>query len=106
MAHTVVSFGAPGDLPSRKLIPALYLLYQKGRLPKDTRVVGVSRTMYTHDAWRKELAETTRKFTGQQFDAAGWQAFAASVFYQPGDIGRLEDFQKLSGWLNELEGAP
>jgi glucose-6-phosphate 1-dehydrogenase len=106
MTHTLVIFGASGDLTSRKLVPALYLLHQKGRLPKDTRVVGVSRTLYTHDAWRKELAETTRKFTGQQFDAAGWQAFAASVFYQPGDIGQLEDFHKLARFLQELEGSP
>src|SRR5688500_2191802 len=106
MTHTLVIFGASGDLTSRKLIPALYLLHQKGRLPKDTRVVGVSRTLYTHDAWRKELAETTRKFTGQQFDAAGWQAFAASVFYQPGDIGQADDFRKLVGFLGELEGTP
>ena len=33
MAHTVVIFGASGDLTSRKLIPALYSLHQKGRLP-------------------------------------------------------------------------
>ena len=106
MAHTLVIFGASGDLTSRKLIPALYLLHQKGRLPKDTRVAGVSRTVYSHDAWRKELSETTRKFTGQQFDDASWQAFAESLFYQPGDIDKLADFQKLAGLLRDLEGGP
>ena len=30
MPHTVVIFGASGDLTSRKLIPALYSLHQKG----------------------------------------------------------------------------
>ena len=53
MPHTIVIFGASGDLTSRKLIPALYLLFKKGRLPKETRVVGVARTKYSHDEWRK-----------------------------------------------------
>ena len=41
---TVVIFGASGDLTSRKLIPALFNLAQKGRLPAEAQVVGVSRT--------------------------------------------------------------
>src|SRR5688572_16746987 len=106
MTHTVVIFGASGDLTSRKLIPALYLLHQKGRLPKDTRVVGVSRTKYTHEAWRQELAATTQKFAGQEFDAASWLKFAGQVFYQPGDIDNVEIFQSLAKMLGELEGGP
>ena len=43
MPHTFVIFGASGDLTSRKLIPALYQLARKNRLPKETRIVGFSR---------------------------------------------------------------
>ncbi|MEC8160809.1 MAG: hypothetical protein VX111_06735, partial [Planctomycetota bacterium] len=35
MVHTIIIFGASGDLTSRKLIPALYSLHQKGYLPQD-----------------------------------------------------------------------
>jgi glucose-6-phosphate 1-dehydrogenase len=48
MPHSIVIFGASGDLTSRKLIPALYLLHRKERLPDDTVVVGVSRSEYSH----------------------------------------------------------
>ena len=65
MAHTIVIFGASGDLTSRKLIPALYELHRKKRLPADTRVVGFSRTKYGHDVWRQKLGETTAQFVGQ-----------------------------------------
>ena len=34
---SVVILGASGDLAKRKLIPALFELYRKGRLPADTR---------------------------------------------------------------------
>ncbi len=49
---TVVIFGASGDLTSRKLIPALFNLAQKGRLPAEVKVLGVSRTPFTDDAFR------------------------------------------------------
>src|SRR4051812_30416854 len=105
MAHTLVIFGASGDLTSRKLIPALYTLHHKGRLPKPTRVIGVARTKFSHDAWRKELEESTRKFAGKQFDPASWQSFAANLFYHPGDIDKPDDFKGLAKLLDELEAG-
>src|SRR6478736_4076917 len=99
MPNTVVIFGASGDLTSRKLIPALYLLHQKGRLPKETRVVGVARTPFTHEAWRTELETSTQKFCGKEFDAASWQTFASNVFYQRGDIDDAASFQTLKTFL-------
>ena len=46
---TVVIFGASGDLTRRKLIPALFNLYRKGRLPANTRIVGFARRPWTDD---------------------------------------------------------
>ena len=66
MAHTIVIFGASGDLTSRKLIPALYELHRKKRLPENTRIVGFSRTKYTDDAWREKLAEIDGPVRGQE----------------------------------------
>src|SRR5689334_7110732 len=105
MPHTVIIFVASGDLTSRKLIPALYSLFHKGRLPKPTRMVGVARTKFTHDAWRKELEESTREFAGKEFDPAAWQSFAGNLFYHPGDIDKADDFKGLAKLLDELEGG-
>jgi glucose-6-phosphate 1-dehydrogenase len=104
VAHTIVIFGASGDLTSRKLIPALYELHRKKRLPENTRIVGFSRTAFSHDAWREKLAKTTARFVGNNFDAALWQEFAKSIFYKPGDIGNTTDFPALRDFLAELEG--
>ncbi len=104
MSQTIVIFGASGDLTSRKLIPALYQLHRKGRLPPETRIVGFSRTPFTHDGWRQQLAQSTAEFVGEDFDAALWAAFAAAIYYQPGDIDRAEDFAALNRLLQELEG--
>lgn len=101
MAHTIVIFGASGDLTSRKLIPALYSLFGKQRLPENTRILGVSRSEFSDDAWRAELEQTTRKYLGQQFDEASWRDFAACVYYHAGDIQRPEGFTALAAKLSD-----
>lgn len=104
MPHTIVIFGASGDLTSRKLVPALFRLFQKGRLPESTRIVGVSRTEFTDEAWRGSLLATTEKFAEDAFDQEGWKAFAAQVFYHAADATRDQDMQGLAARLADLEG--
>ena len=103
MPHTVVIFGASGDLTSRKLIPALYELFRKKRLPEGTRIVGFSRTPFEHDAWRAKLAESTAGFVGKAFDPERWSQFASCVFYHRGDIENPADFEGLRAFLDQLE---
>ncbi|MBB3210347.1 glucose-6-phosphate 1-dehydrogenase [Rhodopirellula rubra] len=103
MSNTIVIFGASGDLTSRKLIPALYQLHAKGRLPKNTRIVGVSRSPFEHDEWRTSLRETTSKFAGKSFSSEKWDTFAPNVYYQSGDIKDAASFKTLAEFLNEIE---
>ena len=103
MPNTIVIFGASGDLTSRKLVPALFSLRRKDRLPPGTRIVGFARTKMSHDEWRQELTESTQKFAGKEWDAPAWQEFAGSIFYHPGDIGQPDDFKALAKLLNEIE---
>lgn len=105
MAHTVVIFGASGDLTSRKLIPALYGLFRRGRLPPQTRILGAARSAYTDAAWREQLAETTQKFVGDGFELEKWREFSQSIHYCSLDIERPSDFQMLADRLADLEGG-
>ncbi len=105
MSHSIVIFGASGDLTSRKLIPSLFHLFRKRRLPSPTRVVGVSRSPLTDDAWRDKLAVVTRERAGDRFDQKVWDEFAASIFYQPGDINKQDDFAALADRLEKLESG-
>ena len=110
MAHTIVIFGASGDLTARKLIPALFELFRKGRLPQDTRVVGVSRREKTDEQWRDELAASTTEFLGRPKDGdlqdeELWREFAASVHYCPGDVGSTDDLTRLRERLDQIEAG-
>ena len=107
MSHTMVIFGASGDLTSRKLIPALYRQFIRKRLPSPTRIVGVARSNFTSEQWREQLANSTEEFTKGDFDAAAWRAFSEHIYYQPGDIGKTEDFVSLRNCLDQIEeGKP
>ncbi len=86
MANTIVIFGASGDLTSRKLIPAIYRLAEKERLPADTRIVGFSRTPMSDDEWRTKLKATTAEFVGKDFSEELWNKLAAGIHYFAGDI--------------------
>jgi glucose-6-phosphate 1-dehydrogenase len=105
MPQSIVIFGASGDLTSRKLIPALYALHHKKRLPPDTNIVGFARTAFSHDAWRERLAKSTAEFAGSQFDAASWNTLAPRIFYCPGSVDRPADFQALGNLLRQIEGG-
>jgi len=106
MSHSIVIFGASGDLTSRKLVPALYTLFRGGLLPPQTRIIGFSRTPMSDEQWRAQLRESTAAHVdGDPVDEVSWQAFAAGIHYQPGDIGSAEDFRRLAGRLQALEAG-
>jgi glucose-6-phosphate 1-dehydrogenase len=105
MPNTIVIFGASGDLTSRKLIPAIYQLSRKGRLPAGSRIVGFSRTEMTDDEWRAKLHETTAKFVGAGFDEKAWAALAESIHYYPGDVDDDARIGELAAYLDQLEGG-
>lgn len=102
---TIVIFGGSGDLTKRKLIPALYNNYHKGRLPDCPRIVGVSRTEYTHDEFRDYLKENVQEFAPEHFNEDKWHEFAENLFYIPADAATDEGMGELKKGLEDLEGG-
>jgi glucose-6-phosphate 1-dehydrogenase len=103
---TIVIFGASGDLTSRKLIPALYNLSRKSRLPQDCNIVGVSRTKYSHDDFREEVEAGVREFSRETFDESHWKTFAEHIWYAPGDAAKIDDLHQIREFLSSLETSP
>ena len=84
-ALSIIIFGASGDLTFRKLIPSLYRLACKDRLPPETRIVGVARTPMTDDQFRARLSKAVSEFAKEDWNAERWNSFAKRLFYAPGD---------------------
>jgi len=102
---TVVIFGASGDLTRRKLIPALFNLYRKERLPANTRIVGFARRPWSHDDFRERLRGGVEEFGGGADDPT-WDTFAANLWYVRGNLDAPDDYEHLKSSLRELEGGP
>lgn len=98
---TIVIFGASGDLTQRKLIPALYNLYLKARLPDDFRIVGVSRTEFSHVEFREKMQDSTQEFSEKSYDEENWSQFAEHIFYLKGDAKAVESYHELDEFINE-----
>lgn len=103
---TVVIFGASGDLTSRKLIPSLYSLYAKGRLPLRTQIVGVSRTILYDHEFRTKMASAVKEFAPKDWNTEIWSSFSKIIFYVAGDAIREGGLSNLSTFLNEREELP
>ena len=100
---SVVILGASGDLAKRKLIPALFELYRKGRLPADTQVLGFARTDYSDDAFREYISAQARDLAGVDDASPDWRAFVKRVHYQHGSLSAQEDLINLRHKLVEVE---
>jgi glucose-6-phosphate 1-dehydrogenase len=92
---TMVIFGGSGDLTRRKLIPALFNLYLKGRLPPAIHVVGFAKEEYSPDQFRERLRGGVEEFGDKPLDAAKWAEFAQRLLYVRGDFTKLADCQRL-----------
>ncbi|MBI2910969.1 MAG: glucose-6-phosphate dehydrogenase, partial [Chloroflexi bacterium] len=100
---TVVIVGASGDLARRKLLPALFSLWCKGRLPEGLRVVGLARSPFTEDQFCDLMWEGAREFGELADQHDEWDTFATNLFYVNGDLSRAEDFSRLRQRLEALE---
>ncbi|MGL4421669.1 MAG: glucose-6-phosphate dehydrogenase, partial [Gemmataceae bacterium] len=104
---TVVIFGASGDLTARKLIPALFALTHKGRLPTHARIVGVSRSNFTSEQFREQMGTTVREAHAaakEHWNEAEWNAFAARIDYVAADVTKPGGIKPLQDWFDTNEG--
>lgn len=103
---TIVIFGASGDLTWRKLIPALYNNYKKGRLADCANIVGFARRPIRDEELRQHLRGGVQQFSADTYDDETWNAFAVLLHYFQGNLDADNDFVHLGDYLNTLESSP
>lgn len=101
---SIVIFGAGGDLTQRKLLPAIYNLYLKKRLPARTTITGFSIDNFSSEDFRAKMQAAVKEFEGD-FDDTVWEDFVKNIHYLKGDFSQPEDFQVLNDHLKGLEGT-
>ena len=99
--YTLVILGASGDLTRRKLVPALFNLYQTKVLPDPFLIVGCGRSEMNDVEFRDSVGTFAR--SSGEAPEKEWHNFAANLHYMPIVYDDPASFQKLGDFLDELE---
>ena len=84
----IVIFGATGDLCKKKLIPALYKLWEKKLLPENFLITGCARRAPTAAQWKENLGDYPDEFL-QQLD------------YISADLDNVDTLSHLPDYLHD-----
>jgi glucose-6-phosphate 1-dehydrogenase len=98
---TLIIFGASGDLTRRLLAPAIAHLSRDGALSSEFAIIGLARTPYTDEDFRRRLEEGTREFTPREQGRPG--ELPASIRYLSGDFEDPDLYRRLRQVLEEIE---
>ncbi len=93
----MVIFGASGDLTSRKILPALSDLADRGRLADEFTVIGVARTEWSDEDFRRAAMKDV-PYAGER-----WRKLVERFRYVPGEYASTETFDRLKGLLAEAD---
>src|ERR1043166_4451037 len=78
----IVIFGASGDLTHRKLLPAIFDLYQAGLVSKHFAVLGFARSKFSDEDFRRTAREGLNHYAGGNvISDRVWDEFSASLHY-------------------------
>ena len=100
----IVIFGASGDLTHRKLIPALFDLFQAGLLSRNFAVVGFSRSGLSDDDFRRSARQGVEQHgSRKQIPERDWREFASGLFYQQGQFPDPASYYALRQRLESLD---
>ena len=105
MPCDMLVFGGTGDLALHKLLPALYHLHRENRLPKDMRIIGISRKLLPRERYL-ELAERhcRAQIERQDFSDTIWQSFSQRLAYFAMNANQAADFGRLATFLATTPG--
>ncbi|MHC4879666.1 MAG: glucose-6-phosphate dehydrogenase [Planctomycetota bacterium] len=102
--HSVLIFGASGDLTARKLMPALFALSMHGLMQDDVPIFGVARRDKTDEVFRAEMREAVTRY-GQLGEVSDeqWERFASRLFYHRLDLDKPDDYGTLYERVSQVE---
>ncbi len=99
---TFVVLGATGDLMTKKIVPALFNLHEKGMLPAQFRLVGVSRRDWTDDDLKRHI-QAIIDVKVKDASPASVRSFLKTVVYQKITFDAFADYVALGDALKKID---
>lgn len=100
---SLVIFGVTGDLSTRKLLPAIYDLTNRGLLPPGFALIGFARRDWEHGDFQEIAKETIQAHCRTPFDEGVWQHLRDGFRFVPGEFGDDDAFGRLVDTVKELD---
>ncbi|UOO82566.1 glucose-6-phosphate dehydrogenase [Uruburuella testudinis] len=91
----LVLFGATGDLAMRKLLPCLYQAHAAGLLHPEGRILGVSRSELSTEAFLQKVESDSKIHVKTHYTDELWQSFIKRIRYLTVDATKAETFKAL-----------
>ncbi len=99
---TLMIFGGNGDLSRKKLMPAIFRLWQGGELPEHFSVLGFGRKHLTDEEFREGMKDAVAEALGIAIQQSQWQEFSRHLYYLSGDVAEDMTMKLLSARLDVL----
>ena len=96
-------FGVTGDLATKKLMPAVYDLANRGLLPPGFALVGFARREWEHQDFAKVVHDAVKQHARTPFREEVWQQLSEGIRFVSGEIGDWDSFNRLAETIAELD---
>ncbi len=96
---TIFLVGVTGDLSKRKILKAVYKLFEQGLLPQPFTLIGNARKVMS----RSEFQVFVRDIVGPK-EATAWESFQQCLYYVSGDATKRESFMAIQKLHSQLVG--
>jgi glucose-6-phosphate 1-dehydrogenase len=99
----LVLFGVTGDLASKKLLPAIYDLANRGLLPPGFSLVGFARRDWADEDFAQLTHDAVKAHARTPFREAVWRQLVEGVRFVPGEFADDAAFDKLAQVVAQLD---
>lgn len=99
-----VIFGGAGDLAWRKLMPALFDLFQDHNMPSNFTIIAVDRLKMSDEKLRRHFHDGVKKFSRLGKDkTSDWNSFSHHIHYQQGDFKKIQTYKILGQKCDKMD---
>ena len=98
--HTLIIFGAEGNLSMKKTFPALFTLMRQRHLPPDVAIIGFARESLTDSKFQNLVFRAIYNVTHPNHER---KAFLSRITYRQGQFDHLSSFESLDRHVGERE---
>ena len=101
----LVLFGATGDLMAKKIVPALFHLFIKQKLPSHFKIVGFARREMTDEQFHEHIARLLESHAAAREHRAAIAPFLRFFSYQQGFFDGRAHYEHLQKELQNIDDA-